>query len=226
MQGRTFFLTVLFSFFSIATFANEIVGSQAPVLTKTQVSAESLAYLQKRCAAETGVLTLTKKSVCDKVAAESLLTQTNFDYCKDRGQNISELVSCLKDLSGRAYPLEYIDVCRKVREDSGHLSGFKICLDYLAQTDSTFDSEGFKLCVDANDRRIDYAKGCLNAIRDRNVDVQKLKSACVDHRWFSEQLDTCVARETDKAPSSSACAKKPSYKNPKSNGSPQAPGAR
>ncbi|MEK2645623.1 hypothetical protein [Bdellovibrio sp. BCCA] len=214
---KSLFVASIFGF-GLSVQANEIIGGQAPEIKAHQLNESSLAELKKKCD-PTGMLTMPTKAVCNEVIGKSFLTQEAFDYCQGKG-NLGEFVECVKNLSGRDYPFTYVEACKKVHENN--LSSVKKCLDYLAQVESSFDSEGFKFCLEANDERLHYAKPCINAIRDRQVDVQKIKRACIDERSMGEKFDDCVFRLTDKAPSVASCVKK----TPTSPSAPTRPGTR
>lgn len=191
-------------FTSVVVSANEIVGSQAPEIKTHQLDQKSLAILTEKCA-DTGMLTIPNRNECNRIVEASLLTQSSFEYCQDKTR-LSDFVDCIENLSGRDYPHSYIEACKKVRDSN--LTSVKMCLEYLAQTESSFDSEGFHFCVHSNEGKFHYAKPCINAIRDRKVDAQKLKRECIDERAMGERFDDCVFRLTDKAPSVTSCAKR------------------
>jgi len=185
-------------------YANEIVGSQARALTANELDSTSLATLQNKCA-KAGLVTIPNKTVCKGVIDKALLTQSSFDYCERKNPEMGWFVSCVENLSGFDYPLSYLEACKKVRE--GFRSSTKECLQYLAQIEGNFDSEAFQFCIEANEGKLGYAKPCLNAIRDRKVDAQKLRRECVDERSMGERFNDCVVRLTDKSASVNSCGK-------------------
>ncbi|WP_374073337.1 hypothetical protein [Bdellovibrio bacteriovorus] len=199
-------LLVLISFASVMANANELIGSQAPEIKAHQLDQKSLAILKEKCA-NTGMLTIPNRSECTREVDAAVLTQESFDYCQGK-ERLSDFISCIENLSGRDYPHSYVEACKKVRDSN--LTSIKMCHEYLAQTESSFDSEAFHFCLASNEGKFHYAKPCINAIRDRKVDAQKLKRECIDERAMGESFNDCVFRLTDKAPSVASCVKKAS----------------
>ena len=184
--------------------ASDITGAQAPLLEKTQLDAKSQEALKKRCD-ETGIMTIPNRRNCDRIVAEAKLSQAAFDRCYQKNEAVGYFLECIRKSQGRDFPLSYLTACSKARgKDS---SQPQVCEEYLANTDASFDEEAFKFCVEAHGGAFEKSKSCLNAVRDRQVDVQNLKRTCIENLSMSERFNDCVNRATDKAVSLKSCAK-------------------
>lgn len=207
-------------FFAVAAQANDLQGKQAKLLTASALNPASQKYMEKLCAHQ-GYLTMPTKRVCDRVVSESPLSQVSFDYCMDktksRGNRVSSALECFEQTAGADYPLEYIKTCEKVTPinfGGNETSSMRICLKYLAGTSSSFDSEAFALCFKATERDFEEAKPCLNSIRDRKIDAQKLERECFDNGKPNRETLSCIDKISDSAPMATECAAPRAAANP------------
>lgn len=191
------FLIVSFSFFPIFSNADLVAGN-APIL-QTSTLSETMKNRHSNACDNISWMTLMRKSTC--MAAIEKVTDTTYEYCSSGKPNPpppEEIVKCLKDASGRDYPMDYLKACGKAVGSSATMR--KECLDYLANSKSVYDNEVFALCVQRSGNNFRETRSCLNAIRDRQVNTRKILEECKDVEGLSKSVITeCIEDRTDGA---------------------------
>lgn len=200
-------------FFGLTAQANDIFPHKAKKLTKYELNAASQEAMNQLCDKQ-GYMTIPTKTVCSKTVQNSPVSQMGFDYCSDKFSesrgHISGFIECISQLGGADYPLEYLKACETVVTKNfggNETSSMRKCLQYLASTHSNFDSEAMSLCFKATENDFKRAKPCLNSIRDRQIDVQKMDRECFPNGRSDEDTLSCIEKIADVAPLSNPCDK-------------------
>lgn len=192
--------------------AHDLVGGLARDLKSASLDASSAKYLSELCEKEGHYIVPPTIGNCKKIIDNSKLTQSTFNYCMDSSKSKSmpfnAFVECVDQVQGKDYPLSYIKACEKVRAKGNYppLSSQKVCLEYLANSKAGYDSEAYALCMKINEYDFRHAKSCLNAIRDRNIDVQLLERECLKDGKAHAESNSCIEKLTDTMPSETNCA--------------------
>jgi hypothetical protein len=191
---------------SIPAHANNLRGSQAPEIRSGTVAPELIERLRQRCA-DRGFMNMPIHSSfdeCRKALEEPNFASAALEYCLAK-QTYMELRGCLPIIRGRVFPVQYLQAC----ERAGHrgAQAYQDCLSFLANSSSTFDQEAFQLCLERGMvARFREAVGCLNAIRDRQVNTQSLRRSCVTELSSKGNFADCVNRTAEAFPLSPYCA--------------------
>lgn len=187
--------------------ASELRGSQAPVLRSGSASPEQLERLRARCA-DRGILNAPIHSAfddCRKALEDPRFSSAALEYCLSK-RSYTELRGCLPIIRGRDFPIQYIQACERAGQRGQQ--AYVDCLSFLANSNSTFDQEAFQLCLERGMiARFREAVGCLNAIRDRQVNTQNLRRLCVTElSTMGDNFNDCVNRTSETFPLSPYCA--------------------
>lgn len=204
------FLLVLFSCLlnlSLSSaHANNLRGSQAPEIRTSAVAPELIERLRQRCADRGFMNTPIHSSFdeCRKALEEPNFASAALEYCLAK-RTYTEMRGCLTIIRGRDFPVQYLQAC----ERAGHrgAQAYQDCLSFLANSSSTFDQEAFQLCLERGMvARFREAVGCLNAIRDRQVNTQSLRRLCVTElSSMGDNFGDCVNRTAETFPLSPYC---------------------
>lgn len=119
-------------------------------------------------------------------------------FCKEVPFHAAE---CLKAIEGKTVTAEMMDNCRTVQTGKRPPEGRAECLRYFLGSASFYDPDAVEQCLRGNAGQFRAARSCLNAIRDRAVDLDEMKS-CVKNPSRSplgESFEDCVERVTDGA---------------------------
>jgi hypothetical protein len=208
-------ITAIAALFAWNAQASDLSGGFAADLKTSKLDAASAEFLATFCEKKAGMFTIPTKKVCDAILSDAKMTQATFDYCldqsKDKGsQQLQYFSTCAKFVKGREYPYSYITACHNVTEKMNtgvQVSSVKICLDYLSNTSSSFNSDAYEFCLNANDNNFQKAKPCINSVRDREVDTQKLARECLKNGEPTKDTNDCVDKLADSMPSLIACGK-------------------
>lgn len=186
--------------------AEMLYGGMAPTLTHSTLSDEAANYLATFCDVEAKTFVPPSASQCKEVINGTFYTQTSFDFCKEnsksKGMPFSYFVTCMRDLGHRDYSPEYLKACAKVKYKNLPTikSSPQECLNYLAQSNSSFNAEIFEICLATGENDLPKSKPCLNAIRDRELDVQKVRRDCLSHGKVHAETLSCIEKLSDAAP--------------------------
>jgi hypothetical protein len=200
-------LFVLISLFSVPTIAASIVspGSVGP-LTKPSVDTNSGRQMLTKACADLGLLNPSGKEACAKVLDGNLLvSKAAVEYCIDSGPNYFN--SCLPAIEERRFDESVLRICRAISkgDTNSKYSGRSDCLSYFAQTQSAFKEDAAIFCMKYGKGVLHQALGCLNGVRDREINVATLKKEC-DEKGDSfvgfnpETFNQCMNRVTGASP--------------------------
>ncbi len=191
----------------VSAHAYNLRGSQAPELRSGSATPEQLEILRARCA-DRGILNAPLHSVfddCRKAIEDPSFSSAALDYCMAK-RSYTELRSCLPIIRGRDFPVQYLQACE--RAGNRGQQAYQDCLSFLANSKSTYDQEAFQLCLERGMfARFREAVGCLNAIRDRQVNAQSLRRLCVTElSTMGDNFNDCINRTSETFPLSPYCA--------------------
>ncbi|HRK06122.1 MAG TPA: hypothetical protein PLZ57_00005 [Pseudobdellovibrionaceae bacterium] len=200
-------LSCLIELSTIPAHANNLRGSQAPEIHSSTVAPELLERLRERCANRGFMNTPLHSSLddCRKAVEDPHFSAPALEYCLAK-RTYTEMRGCLTIIRGRDFPVQYLQAC----ERAGHrgAQAYQDCLSFLANSSSTYDQEAFQLCLERGMvARFREAVGCLNAIRDRQVNTQSLRRLCVTElSSMGDNFADCVNRTAETFPLSPYCA--------------------
>lgn len=163
---------------------------------------EAQKALQVRCSKISMVYTGVKKN-CAQAASAGLHDPGAVAFCAELDDN--SLDYCLKSIKGRAFSAETLKLCSQVNGRGYYFSDRANCLDYFAETTGQFDASLVSFCFSQFSNNFRQSLGCLNAVRDRQGSVDRLKRACQGRPHTSNdgshELEACVDEVMRKEPS-------------------------
>lgn len=203
------FLLVTVTAISPAIHAADIGPDSTFLLRDTSDDTRAGGEIVKKMCAEYGVLQVSQKKRCADAWKNALFSESAAKIC---AEDSAHSVACLDAVMNRRFAPEVLELCRLFFD--GSVAERSACLNYFARSRSAFDAKAARLCVDLSGRRMSKARECFNAVRDRDVDSEKLKeckgrdSTC--SVGWSECFSNCLERVTGDAPPrrSALCAAK------------------
>lgn len=203
------FLLVTVTAISPAIHAADIGPDSTFLLRDTSDDTRAGGEIVKKMCAEYGVLQFSQKKRCADAWKNALFSESAAKLC---AEDNAHSTSCLDAVMNRRFAPEILEICRLFYD--GSTTERSSCLKYFARSGSVFDAKAARLCVDLSGRRMAKARECFNAVRDRDVDPEKLKECkgrdSVCGTGWSECFSDCLERVTgDASPRRSAlCAPK------------------
>lgn len=134
---------------------------------------------------------------CRVVAKGGRYTTGTATFCLQDHGSVSR---CLRALDGVDVDAGVLAVCANVLDSKTKNSDRIGCVDYFRQSSSVFEADAVQICMKGEGGKFSKARTCLNAIRDRQVDLADLKK-CTDIPAFEtargrDDFESCVDRVT------------------------------
>lgn len=175
-----------------------------------------------------GVLMVSAKERCRELAKESNFTPAVVTACT---KDPTTAVGCLQAARDVNVPQNVLDLCLGVQAAKTSGNDVGGCLRYFRDTSSTFDEGAAGFCIrNAPLKNFREARLCLNAVRDRRIEIEDLKK-CKDRGFretLNEDFNACVDRVTAAAPldTEAVCSGRARKAKPVESGGDGRPGRR
>lgn len=185
-------------FISISAHGADIIPGEVLTLQDVSDDTKAAAKVINNICSSYGVLQFEAKNRCQGAWKESLFSKTAVQLCE---KDLAHSAACLDAVTDKSFPDSVLKLCSLYLDTV--TPDRSACLKYFAASQSFYDSEAAKFCGETTGFKMKDSKVCFNQIRDREVDLSKLKECKGKGSGLgtrSESFSDCVERVTLEAP--------------------------